>query len=85
MRDTTAEITRKMCEMISEKSPIERLKMGVSMYETSKHLIIRAILEENPQISKADLQKEIFLKFYGNDYDATQREKIMKHFSDIQS
>ncbi len=79
MRDTTPEMTQKMCEMIRNKSPTERLKMGESMYETSKYLIIRAILEENPQISKADLRKEIFLKFYGNDYDPIQQEKIIKH------
>lgn len=79
MRDTPPEITQKMCEMIRKKSPTERLKMGESMYETSKYLVIRAILEDNPQISKADLRKEIFLKFYGNDYDPIQQEKIIKH------
>jgi len=79
MRDTTPEITNKICEMIRMKSPIERLRMGASMYETSKYLITRAILEDNPQISEAELRKEIFLKFYGNDYNATEREKIIQH------
>lgn len=79
MRDTTPDISHKVCEMIQMKSPIERLIMGSSMYETSKQLIIRAILENDPCISKADLRKEIFLKFYGNDYDLNQQEKIIKH------
>lgn len=69
--------------MIRLKSPIERLRMGMAMYETSKYLIIRAILEENPKISEVDLRKEIFLKFYRNDYDLAQQEKIIKHFSNI--
>jgi hypothetical protein len=82
MRDTTPEMTDKMCEMIRRKSPIERLRMGESMYETSKYLIIRAILEDNPQISKTDLRKEIFLKFYANDYNLIQQQKIIKHLQE---
>lgn len=79
MRDTPPEITNKMCEMIRMKSPIERLRMGDSMYETSRYLIIRAIMQKNPHISDADLRKEIFLKFYGNDFDLNQQKKIIEH------
>lgn len=81
MRDTTPEITNKMCEMMSLKSPTERIRIGGAMYETSRYLIIRAILEENPQISEADLRKEIFIKFYGNDFDLIQQGKIIKHLT----
>lgn len=76
MRDTSPAIEKKMCEMIQQKTPIERMRMGWSMYETSKSLVIRAILEENPNISKADLRKEIFLRFYRNDFSPAEREKI---------
>jgi len=79
MRDTSLESAQKMAEMIQKKTPLERLKMGCSMYETSKYLIIRAILEENPNISKAGLRRELFLKFYRNDFDPIQREKILRH------
>jgi len=81
MHDTTPEIMNKVREMNQMRSPVECLIMGCSMYETSKYLIIRAILENNPQISKADLRKEIFLAFYGNDYDQNQREMIIKHLT----
>ena len=79
MEDTTSEITEKMCEMIREKTPLERLKMGSSMYQTSKSLVVRAILEDNPNISQAHLRRELFLKFYSNDFDAITRDKIVKH------
>jgi len=79
MHDTPPEIYQKMHEMFQEKTPAERLKMGWSMYETSKYLVLRAIKEENPHISKAALRKELFLKFYENDFDPTTREKILKH------
>lgn len=79
MDDTTPEIAEKMREMIRMKSPIERFKMGCSMYDTSKYLVIRGILEDNPNISETDLRKELFLKFYGNDFDSVKRQKILDH------
>ena len=79
MRDTTHEMTVKMREMIQLKSPIERLKMGSSMYETSKRLITRAILENNPAISKAEFRREFFLKFYGNDFCDRDIKKILSY------
>lgn len=79
MDDTTPEITEKIGEMFQKMTPIERLKMGCSMYETSRYLITRAILEDNPQISQTDLKKEIFLKFYADDFEPEQLDKILKH------
>lgn len=72
-------MSRKMREMIQVISPIERLKAGCSMYETSKTLVTLGILAENPGISKANLRKKLFLKLYGDDFDSVVREKILKH------
>lgn len=70
-------MTQKMYEMMQAKSPLERLEMGCSMYETSRQLLIRAILENNPKISEVGLRRELFLKFYGNDFDPITREEIV--------
>ena len=85
MDDTSPEMLQKMHEMIQKKSPAERLKMGCSMYETSKYLVTLGILKNNPNISKKDLRKEIFLKFYGNDFNSEQSNKILKHLEDLYS
>ncbi len=79
MNDTSAEMDEKMREMIRIKTPLERLKMGSSMYATSRYLIERAIVEQNPLISKKELKKEVFLKFYGNDFSKEDCEKIVKY------
>lgn len=79
MKDTTPEMEQKMYEMIRQKTPLERLKMGCSMYETSKLLVLRFILMNNPGISEADIRKELFLKFYADDFTLEQQEKIIKH------
>jgi len=83
MNDTSSEITRKMSEMIQAKPPEERLKMGCSMHATSKYLIRRAILEKNPGISPNRLKQEIFLRFYGDEINPIQRDKILKHFESL--
>lgn len=83
MDDTSPEIAEKMREMMRSKSPVERYKMGWSMYETSKFLVTRAILENNPNISEVRLRQELFLKFYGSDFDLAEQQKILSHLSKI--
>ena len=83
MDDTTLEITEKVCELFQKKTPIERLKMGCSMYDASRYLITRSILKNNPGISKAGFQKELFLSFYRDDFDLAEQEKIIAHFEKI--
>ncbi|MFC2049226.1 hypothetical protein ACFLR2_01010, partial [Chlamydiota bacterium] len=79
MRDTSPAMEEKMFEMIRQKTPYERALMGASMFETSKKLIISGILQDNPDISPAELRKELFLKFYGNDFTPKQSEKIIRY------
>lgn len=81
MHDTSREAEEQMHKMISQKTPLERVMMGCSMYETSRQLIVRALRESNPQISENELRKEVFLKFYGNDFDPKTREKILEHLA----
>jgi len=79
MDDTPPEITKKMNELYEMKSPEERFKMSSSMHATSKYLIIRAILEKNPNISKTRLKQEFFFIFYGSDFDLATQNKILKY------
>ncbi len=79
MRDTSPEMEEKMYELIRKKTPEERIKMGFSMLAASKLLVTQAILRDNPHISPAGLRKEIFLKFYGNDFSPEEREKILRY------
>lgn len=84
MDDTSPEMMQKMREMCAEKTPEERFKMGCSMYETSKYLVTRFILENHPDISPLDFKKEFFLKFYANDFSVSEREKIFAHFDSLE-
>lgn len=83
MNDTSPEIAERMIAMCQQKTGLERLEMGASMYETSRYLVTRFILSANPNISEVDFKKELFLKFYGSDFSPAETEKIFKHFEEI--
>ncbi|MDE3046187.1 MAG: hypothetical protein KGJ02_06045 [Verrucomicrobiota bacterium] len=115
MDDTSPEMAARVIEMMQQKTPEERAKMGFSMYEprpkgrgmiweefrtppkfgcelpgpkgpgfrrpdeTSKYLVTHFIRRNNPNISEVDLKKELFLKFYGEDFSVEEQQKIMAH------
>ncbi len=58
---------------------MERLMMGFSMYEAARQLVKASILERNPTISPWELKKEVFLRFYGNDFSSPLLQKILSH------
>ncbi|WP_420421967.1 hypothetical protein [Simkania sp.] len=73
---------QKFHELLASKSPEERLLMACSMGDSTRYLVIRSIREKNPNISKADLMKELFLIYYGKDFSSTEKEKILKSLED---
>lgn len=60
-----------------EHAPEERLQMGCSMFDTAKEIVRSSILERHPHISVQELKKEIFLRFYGEDFGVGQKRKIL--------
>lgn len=79
MKDTAPEILEHYERMLLKKSGVERLMMGFSMPETARQLMKAAILERNPGISRLELKKEIFLRFFGNDFSPPLLQKILNH------
>jgi hypothetical protein len=67
-----------MHELIQAKTPQERFAMGLSMCATSRILVKQAILRENPNISPLDFKKELFLKYYGNEFTKEQKEEFFR-------
>lgn len=78
MNDTSPEMEQKFRELLASKTPQERLLMACSMGDSARYLVTRSIREKNPNISKADLMKELFLIYYGEEFSAHEKEKILK-------
>jgi len=83
MNDTSPAIDEKMLELIRKKTPEERLRMGCSMYDFSKSLVTRSILESFPNLTQVEIRREIFLRFYGNDFDSAKSQKILEYLSQV--
>lgn len=78
MKDTTPEIESRFIDMMMSKSGVERMMMGFSMFETARRQVIASIKGERPDINERDLRRQLFLRFYGQEFDEHEREKIIK-------
>jgi hypothetical protein len=77
MKDTPPEMDVRYRAMLMQRSGEERLKMGCAMRETARALVESSLLEQDPQATPETVRKGIFLRFYGHEFDAKSREKIL--------
>ena len=84
MNDTSAKIEQRYKEMLMYKTTLERLKMASRMYDSGRKLVIAGILKKKPHLDLSRLREELFLRMYGSDFTATDRERIMKKIPNMQ-
>ncbi len=77
MTDTPPEVVQRYRAMLLARSPEDRLKMGCSMSATARALVRASVLAQDPQASPAALRRALFLRFYGHEFDAAERERIL--------
>lgn len=77
MKDTTPEIDARYGDMLMQRSGEERLKMGCAMRETARAFVEASIREQDPQATPEAVRKGLFLRFYGHEFDAESRAKIL--------
>lgn len=77
MSDTHPRIARQFVNLIMSKSNEQRLLMGCSMYDTARQIVQSAIRNQNPTITSDAMKKEIFLRFYGQQFSRQEKERIL--------
>ena len=77
MRDTSAGVERRYRDMLMRRSGEERLRMACSMHATACELVRASVLAHDPLAPPAVIRRALFLRFYGRDFDAVSREKIV--------
>jgi uncharacterized protein UPF0158 len=75
--DTPPEVMQRYRAMLLARSPEDRLKMGCSMSATARALVRASVLAQDPHASPAAVRRALFLRFYGHEFDAAERERIM--------
>jgi hypothetical protein len=77
MTDTQPAIAETYRGMLLSRSGEERLRMGSSMNATARALVRASVLARDPEAFPAIVRREMFLRFYGHEFDAKAREKIL--------
>jgi len=77
MNDTSSGAEKKLLQMIMQKDEVERLFMGASIFDTARAITRSAIFEEMPDVSPGELRVEFFRRWYWDDFDPKEREKII--------
>jgi len=76
MNDTHPDVAIRFRELMMRKSGEQRLLMGCSMYDTAKQIVRSAIYNSRPGITEAEMKKEIFLRFYEQEFSQAERDKF---------
>ena len=77
MNDTLQRMAARYEEMIMARLPEERLRMGCSMFDTAKQIAKSAIFARKQRTSPAEVKKEIFIRFYGQEFNEIQKQKVL--------
>ena len=84
MDDTQATIEQHYKEMLLSRSPSERLKMASRMFDSGRKLVISGILKGRQHLDTSRLRAQLFLRMYGNDFTAADRERIIRKIPNMQ-
>ena len=77
MSDTPRDIDERYRAMLMQRSGEERLMMGCAMRETARALVEASLRERDPHATVETIRKGLFLRFYGHEFDAQTRAKIL--------
>lgn len=80
MFDTHPDVAVRFEKMLMSKSGEQRLLMGCSMYDMAKKIVQSAILAQHPAITPQEMKREIFLRFYGQEFSPADKEKLFSYF-----
>ena len=77
MFDTHPDVAVRYRDLLMSKTGQQRLFMGFSMYDTARQIVRSAIYNSRPEITDEEMKKEIFLRFYGNEFSPSESEKFL--------
>lgn len=51
------------------------------MFDDAQKIVIAAIREARPTISEVELRQAVFVRFYGHEFEADQRGRILQQIA----
>ncbi len=77
MNDTTPEVDERFRVMLMARTCEERLIMGCAMRDSARMIVEASLRADDPQATAQTIRKGPFLRFYGHEFDADTRAKIL--------
>jgi hypothetical protein len=77
MKDTSPALQERYQAKLMQRTGEERLMMGCGMRDAARALMEASLQEQDPHITIEGLRKAVFLRFYGHEFDAETRTKIL--------
>lgn len=74
MNDTSPEIQKILDERYKNMTGEQRFLIGCSMYETARAFVLASLPSE---LSPKEKAVQLFLRFYGNEFNESEKEKII--------
>ena len=84
MNDTSLSIEKRMALMITSRTPVDRLRMASSMFDTGKKLMKAGLQNENGLLNEAQLRAQMFLKLYGESFTHAEIKRIVTTIPNMQ-
>ena len=84
MKDTQPEMKRFYHELLMSQSPARRAAMASDMFSCARQWVL-ASLSPADRASKSRVRQHLFLRFYGDDFNAEQKSAILKSISEEQT
>ncbi len=78
IHDTDEKTLKKYEQMMAARSPGERLAMALEMYDLARDLARAGIRARHPDATEADVQRQLFLQFYGHDLPQPLIDRVLR-------
>ena len=77
MNDTVPEVDERFRTMLMTRTGEERLIMGCAMRDSARMIVEASLRANDPQATVQTIRKGLFLRFYGHEFDADTRAKVL--------
>ena len=78
IHDTDERTLLKYEQMMASKTPGQRLGMALDMYDFARDLARAGIKSRHPDATEAEIQRELFLQYYGHDLPQPLIDRVLR-------
>lgn len=82
MQDTTEAVLREYEEGMAARTPGDRLRMALDMYDSTRMLTRAGIVRTHPGASEAEIEKLLFLRFYERDLPQSLIDRVLRRIEE---